>query len=55
MIRMIELCLQAYVSFQDTSAAESSKQAIHGRLFAGSTVQVTYVTLETFHSITGLD
>ncbi|GLC45602.1 hypothetical protein PLESTB_001784400 [Pleodorina starrii] len=39
---------KAFVSFRDVSSAQRAHAAIHGRLFAGSTVLVQYVTEEDF-------
>jgi RNA recognition motif-containing protein len=35
---------QAFVQFADVESAKKAKDAIHGRLFAGETLQVHFVT-----------
>ena len=44
---------QAYVAFADASGAAAAKAAIHGRLFAGITVQATFLTIEQFNAAGG--
>ncbi|KAK9785344.1 hypothetical protein WJX73_004716 [Symbiochloris irregularis] len=39
---------KAYVSFADAGSAAKAKDAVHGRLFAGITVVVTYLSAEQF-------
>ena len=39
------------MGFRDIPSAQRAHAAIHGRLFAGSTVQVTYVTEEEYGAI----
>ncbi|GLI69369.1 hypothetical protein VaNZ11_013962 [Volvox africanus] len=42
---------KAFVSFKDAAAAQRAHAAIHGRLFAGSTVLVQYITEEEFDAV----
>ena len=44
---------QAFVAFADASGAAAAKAAIHGRLFAGITVQATFLTPEQFTTAGG--
>ncbi len=41
------------MAFVDVSGAAAAKAAIHGRLFAGITVQVTFLTVEQFTAAGG--
>ena len=45
--------MQAYVAFSDASGAAASKAAIHGRMFAGVSLQVNFVTQEFFTGVAG--
>ena len=45
--------LQAFVAFSEASGAAASKAAIHGRMFAGVSLQVNFVTQEYFTSVAG--
>ena len=47
------LAVQAYVAFSDASGAAASKAAIHGRMFAGVSLQVNFVTQEFFTGVAG--
>lgn len=40
--------VQAFVHFAEVAGCEKAKAAIHGRLFAGITVQANYVSQEVF-------
>ncbi|PNW71153.1 hypothetical protein CHLRE_16g695450v5 [Chlamydomonas reinhardtii] len=42
---------KAYVSFRDPLAAQRAHAAIHGRLFAGSTVRAAHITAEQFAAV----
>ena len=42
---------QAFVAFADVESASKAKEAIHGRLFAGIVVQVTYLTAEMYEQV----
>lgn len=44
-------CVQAFVSFSAPTAAQRARAAIHGRLFAGNTVSVSYITAEEFDQV----
>ncbi len=44
-------CAQAFVSFSAPTAAQRARAAIHGRLFAGNTVSVSYITAEEFDQV----
>ncbi|EFJ49883.1 hypothetical protein VOLCADRAFT_89331 [Volvox carteri f. nagariensis] len=41
---------KAFVCFKDATSAQRAHAAIHGRLFAGNTVQVQYITEEEFNA-----
>lgn len=43
--------VQAFVAFADAESAAKAKAAIHGRLFAGITVQVFFISQEHFAAI----
>eukprot|EP00198_Chlamydomonas_reinhardtii_P010030 XP_001699367.1 predicted protein [Chlamydomonas reinhardtii] len=45
------LAVKAYVSFRDPLAAQRAHAAIHGRLFAGSTVRAAHITAEQFAAV----
>lgn len=45
--------VQAFVAFSDAGGAATSKAAIHGRMFAGVSLQVNFVTQEYFTSVAG--
>jgi hypothetical protein len=47
------LSLQAFAQFADPLSAQAAKDAIHGRLFAGSTVEVNYITAQQFGAVGG--
>lgn len=38
--------LQAFVEFADAEGAQQARNAIHGRMFAGQQVQMTFLTAE---------
>ena len=44
------ISVQAFVQFAEVADCEKAKAAIHGRLFAGITVQANYVSQEVFTS-----
>lgn len=44
---------KAFVAFSDAGGAAASKAAIHGRMFAGVSLQVNFVTQEYFTSVAG--
>ena len=41
--------LQAFVHFGESDSCAKAKAAIHGRLFAGATIQAVFVTEATFN------
>lgn len=43
--------MQAFVQFGDVPSAQRAKDAIHGRMFAGSIVQAYHITLATFQMV----
>ena len=45
--------LQAFAQFANPTGAQAAKDAIHGRLFAGSTVEVGYITTQQFAAVGG--
>ena len=45
--------LQAFAQFANAMSAQAAKDAIHGRLFAGSTVEVNYITAQQFGAVGG--
>lgn len=45
--------LQAFAQFAHPAGAQAAKDAIHGRLFAGSTVEVGYITMQQFAAVGG--
>ena len=47
------LFLQAFAQFANPLSAQAAKDAIHGRLFAGSTVEVHYITAQQFGAVGG--
>ena len=47
------LYLQAFALFANPLSAQAAKDAIHGRLFAGSTVEVNYITAQQFGAVGG--
>ena len=47
------LQLQAFAQFANPLSAQAAKDAIHGRLFAGSTVEVNYITAQQFGAVGG--
>ena len=47
------LSLQAFAQFANPLSAQAAKDAIHGRLFAGSTVEVNYITAQQFGAVGG--
>jgi hypothetical protein len=44
---------QAFVQFAHAIGCAGAKKAIHGRMFAGATVQATYVSAEAFAAAAG--
>ena len=44
---------QAFAQFANAMSAQAAKDAIHGRLFAGSTVEVSYITAQQFGAVGG--
>jgi hypothetical protein len=44
--------VQGFVAFGDVEAATRARTAIHGRLFAGITVQVAFVSQQEFDAAT---
>lgn len=46
--------LQAFVQFNEPSAATRARAAINGRLFAGSTVQVAFIEEAEFEAVAAL-
>lgn len=47
------MLLQAFAQFANPLSAQAAKDAIHGRLFAGSTVEVNYITAQQFGAVGG--
>lgn len=43
--------LQAFVQFADVASAQRAKDAISGRMFAGSIVQAYHVPVHVFQSV----
>lgn len=39
---------QGFVQFADAGGAQKAREAIHGRLFAGVTVQVAFISQQEF-------
>lgn len=44
--------VQAYVQFNAAESATLAKDAIHGRMFAGAVVQISYLSDVAFDRIT---
>ncbi|KAL0024901.1 hypothetical protein WJX77_001165 [Trebouxia sp. C0004] len=44
---------KAFAQFANPLSAQAAKDAIHGRLFAGSTVEVNYITAQQFGAVGG--
>lgn len=44
---------QAFVQFAHAIGCAGAKNAIHGRMFAGATVQANYVSAEAFAAAAG--
>ena len=53
MLLTAETFLQAFAQFANPAGAQAAKDAIHGRLFAGSTVEVGYITMQQFAAVGG--
>jgi hypothetical protein len=43
--------VQAFVQFADVPSAQRAKDAINGRMFAGSVVQAYHIALPTYQSV----
>ena len=48
---ILHLAVQAFAAFARAEDAQQAKEAIHGRLFAGNTVEVTYITAAQFAAL----
>ena len=53
MLLTAETFLQAFAQFANPAGAQAAKDAIHGRLFAGRTVEVGYITMQQFAAVGG--
>lgn len=42
------MVLQAFVHFEEASSCQQSKDAVHGRLFAGVSLQASFVNANEF-------
>ena len=40
--------MQAFVEFADTMGCKGAKEAIHGRMFAGETINANYIAAQYF-------
>lgn len=45
------VCVQAFVQFADVASAQRAKDAISGRMFAGSIVQAYHVPVNVFQQV----
>lgn len=43
--------MQAFVHFEDSSSCQKSKDAVHGRLFAGVSLQASFITAKDFEGL----
>ena len=42
---------QAFVRFTDAASASAAREAVHGRMFAGTAVSICFITEATFVAV----